>query len=67
MSSTPVARAAGAGPRNRPVPSRAARRMVAAAFLLALAAAWLASAGRVPAYLLPPPADVGRAMLSFFT
>jgi NitT/TauT family transport system permease protein/sulfonate transport system permease protein len=48
-------------------PSAFARRAVAAAFLAALAAAWIASTGRVPAYILPPPADVGRAMLSFFT
>jgi NitT/TauT family transport system permease protein len=42
-----------------------ARRLVAAAFLAVLAAAWVASAGRVPSYLLPSPAEVGQAALAF--
>jgi NitT/TauT family transport system permease protein/sulfonate transport system permease protein len=54
----PAARPAGSSP--------FARRAVAAAFLAALGAAWIVAAGRVPAYLLPPPADVGHAMLAFF-
>jgi NitT/TauT family transport system permease protein len=59
---------ASAGPRRGPADaSPLARRLVAAAFVAALALAWWASTGRVPPYVLPPPADVGRAMLSFFT
>lgn len=45
-------------------PSPLARRAVAAAFLAVLAGAWIGSTGRVPAYLLPPPGEVGAAMLS---
>ncbi len=45
-------------------PSVAARRAVAAAFVAAIALAWVVSSGRVPAYMLPPPADVGAAMWS---
>lgn len=53
-------------PRRAPAgASPLARRLVAGAFLAALLAAWQASAGRVPAYLLPPPADVVGAVLAF--
>ncbi|MGE0800493.1 MAG: ABC transporter permease [Lautropia sp.] len=39
-----------------------AQRAVAVGFLLLIAAAWVGSTGRVAPYLLPPPADVGRAL-----
>jgi len=41
--------------------------LLALAFALALAVAWVAATGRVPAYVLPPPAEVGAALLGFFT
>lgn len=44
-----------------------ASRLVAFGFVLLLGAAWYASAGRVPAYVLPPPREVGAAVLGFFT
>ena len=45
--------------------SPGARRAVAAAFVAALALARVAAAGRVPAYVLPAPLDVGRAAIAF--
>lgn len=62
MSGAFVVRGTGGAP--APV-SPTARRLVAAAFLAVLAAAWVASTGRVPAYVLPPPIEVGRALLAF--
>ncbi len=41
--------------------------LLALAFVLALISAWFASVGRVPAYVLPPPMEVGAAVLGFFT
>jgi len=58
---------AAAAPGAPGAPSVLARRAVAAAFLLALAAAWVASAGHVPAYVLPSPAEVGAALAGFVT
>lgn len=42
-----------------------AQRALAAGFVLTLAAAWFASAGHVPAYVLPPPGEVGAAVVAF--
>lgn len=52
------------------LPSRAAAqvrtgRLLALGFVLALGAAWYASAGRVPAYVLPPPGEVAAAVMGF--
>lgn len=44
-----------------------ASRVLALGFVFVLAAAWYASAGHVPTYVLPPPGDVGSAVLSFVT
>jgi NitT/TauT family transport system permease protein/sulfonate transport system permease protein len=41
-----------------------ASRAFAAAAVAALGLAWFASAGRVPAYVLPPPAELGAALWS---
>ncbi len=43
-------------------PARQAPRVLAAAVLAVLGWAWFASAGRVPAYVLPPPAELGAAL-----
>ena len=47
--------------------STSAKALVAATFVAALALAWGLSAGRVPAYILPAPGEVGTAALAFFT
>lgn len=41
------------------------QRALALGFVLALALAWFASAGHVPAYVLPPPGEVAGAVLAF--
>ncbi len=43
------------------------QRLLAFGFVLALAFAWFASAGRVPAYVLPPPNEVAAAVVAFAT
>ena len=43
------------------------QRLWAWGFVAVLALAWWASQGRVPVYILPPPAEVARAMASFAT
>ena len=51
-------------------PARArfgASEALALGVVAALVLTWVASAGRVPAYLLPPPMDVLRSVASFFT
>lgn len=47
------------------VPART-KALVALAFVATLAIAWSLAAGRVPPYILPAPAEVGRAALAFF-
>ncbi len=42
-----------------------ARSVAALMFVATLVAAWFASAGHVPAYVLPPPAEVFSATLAF--
>ena len=42
------------------------KALVALAFALVIAVAWVGAAGRVPAYILPTPADIGQATLRFF-
>ena len=42
------------------------KALVALAFALIIAIAWVGAAGRVPAYILPTPADIGQATLKFF-
>lgn len=44
-----------------------AGHLLALGFVLALGAAWFGSVGRVPSYVLPPPAEVAAAVLSFAT
>lgn len=46
---------------------RRTQRIVAFAFVAALAAAWMASVGHVPVYVLPPPGDVIAAAWAFAT
>lgn len=46
-------------------PGRLAKRLVALAFLAALVGLWFGTAGRVPAYLLPPPAEVWQSVHHF--
>ena len=46
-----------------PVRSKA---LVALAVALVIALAWVGAAGRVPAYILPSPGDIGLATLKFF-
>ena len=41
------------------------QRALALGFVLALALAWFASVGHVPAYVLPPPGEVAAAVLAF--
>ncbi len=41
------------------------QRGLALTFLLALGVAWFATAGHVPAYVLPPPTEVGKALFTF--
>jgi NitT/TauT family transport system permease protein/sulfonate transport system permease protein len=48
-------------------PRFGASEALAAGVVAALVLAWVVSAGRVPAYLLPPPLDVLRAVAGFFT
>ena len=43
------------------------QRLWAWGFVAVLTLAWWASQGRVPVYILPPPAEVARAMASFAT
>jgi len=57
---------------NLAAPARSGRtvrasRALALGFVLLLALAWQASVGQVPAYVLPPPREVGLAVLGFFT
>jgi len=44
-----------------------AKALVALAFVAAIAIAWSIASTRVPPYILPSPADVGRATIAFFT
>ena len=44
---------------------RRLQRAVALSFVALLVAAWVASAGHVPAYVLPPPAEVLTAAVTF--
>lgn len=46
---------------------RQRQRLWAWGFVAVLALAWWASQGRVPVYILPPPAEVARAMASLAT
>ena len=48
-------------------PRFGASEALAAGVVAAMVLAWVVSAGRVPAYLLPPPLDVLRAVAGFFT
>jgi NitT/TauT family transport system permease protein len=41
------------------------QRVLALGFVLALGIAWFASAGHVPAYVLPPPDEVAAAVVAF--
>jgi len=50
-----------------PDASARTKALVALAFVATIAVAWSAAAGRVPPYILPAPADVGKAALAFFT
>ena len=59
---TAVVRHAGAAPDA----STRTKALVALAFAAAIAIAWSLAAGRVPPYILPAPADVGKAALAFF-
>ena len=43
------------------------KALVALAFVTVLGLAWSFAAGQVPPYILPSPADVGKAALQFFT
>jgi len=58
MSSTVTARPAG---------QTRGGRLLALGFVLALVLAWYASVNHVPAYVLPPPGEVGAAILKFAT
>ena len=44
-----------------------AKALVALAFVAAIAIAWSIASTRAPPYILPSPADVGRATVAFFT
>lgn len=52
---------------TRPGQLARAQRALAIGFVLMLAVAWFASEGHVPAYVLPPPAEVGAAVLAFIS
>ena len=47
--------------------STAVKASVALVFAIALGAAWVIGSTKAPPYILPSPADVGRAAVSFFT
>lgn len=51
--------------RSKAVPDHIAKRLVAVGFLAALIALWFASAGKVPAYIMPSPAQVWEAVHTF--
>ncbi len=42
------------------------KALVAFGLVAIIAAAWVFASGRVPAYILPPPGEIGRAALKFF-
>jgi NitT/TauT family transport system permease protein/sulfonate transport system permease protein len=62
LSTAPRTPASGGGIGHDGWSGPLASRAFAALVLAALGAAWFASAGRVPAYLLPPPAELGSAL-----
>lgn len=53
--------------RSSTVPDRLSKRLIAFGFLGVLAGLWFGTVGQVPAYLLPPPADVWEAVRQFVT
>lgn len=50
-----------------PGASSAAKATVAAAALAAVAAGWIVASTRLPAYVVPPPAEVAAAVVDFFS